>query len=277
MGNCIFCGREADLGSDSHGECIAVYSNGKKWITSMVGAFVSNEREMYELKQAINLVAKLSYINESSMHSLVLQGYKRALDQALEDHLLSREEEHALDAIEYSFDLSDDELEEIGAAKRLLYARIIRRINEGRGFEYPDDIITRLPFNLQKSEKVVWLFASAEYYEEQTRSRYQIGSQEVSLELASIYLKTSELSIKVIQDEETVHVDTGIMAVTTKHIYFVGPSKSIRINYNDIITIKHYSNGIGVVQDTPAAVPQAFLTEEGWFTYNLIANLARRA
>ena len=115
MGNCIFCGREADSSRNSHGECVAVYSNGKEWITSMVGAFVSNEREMYELKQAINLVAKLSYISESSMHSLVLQGYKRALDQALEDHLLSREEEHALDIIEHGFDLSGDELKEIGA------------------------------------------------------------------------------------------------------------------------------------------------------------------
>ena len=276
MGNCIFCGREADSGRDSHGECIAVYSNGKKWITSMVGAFVSNEREIYELKQAINLVAKLSYISESSIHSLVLQGYKRALDQALEDHLLSREEEHALEAIQSSFNLTDDELKENGTARRLLYARVIRLINIGGIFEFPTDDI-RLPFNLQKSEKVVWLFADVGYYEEQTRSRYQIGAREVSLELASLYLKTSELNVEVIQDEKTVRVDTGIMGITTKHIYFVGPNKSLRISYNNIVTIKHYSDGIRIVQDTPATVPQAFVTEEGWFTYNLVANLARRA
>ena len=78
----------------------------------MIGAFVSNERELHELKYAINLVAKLSYIEDVTMRSLVLEGYKQAVDQALEDHLLTVEEERCLEAIEASFGLTADELEE---------------------------------------------------------------------------------------------------------------------------------------------------------------------
>ena len=274
MGRCVFCGREAETGSDSHGACIDVYSNGKLWIMSMIGAFVSNERELHELKYAIDLIAKLSYIDDLTLHSLVLEGYKRAVDQALEDHLLSVEEERCLEAIEVSFELSAAELEEIGVAKRVLYARIIRHIGEGRLFEFPTDGL-RLPFNLQRLETLVWMFANVEYYEQQTRSRVRIGTHEFSAELASLYLRTSEVSAEVVEDEQMIRVDKGIVGITSEHIYFAGSRKRLRINYKDVVSFKPYTDGIGVVQDGRTRGSHVFLTEEGWFTYNLVASLAQ--
>ncbi len=275
MGICIFCGREADAGSESHGACVDVYSNGKLWITSMIGAFVSNERELHELKYAINLVAKLSYINDVTMHSLVLEGYKQAVDQALEDHLLTVEEERCLEAIEANFGLTADDLENIGATMKVLHARIIRHISEGKLFEFPIGDI-RLPFNVQRSETVVWLFANVDYYEQQTRSRVRIGAHEVSAELASLYLRSSELTAEVVEDEQMVRVDKGMVGITSKHIYFAGSRKRIRISYNDIVSFKPYTDGIGVVDDGRNRGTHIFLTEDGWFTYNLVANLAHR-
>lgn len=274
MGRCVFCGRVTEAGSESHGACIDVYSNGKSWITSMIGAFVSNERELHELKYAINLVAKLSYINDVTMRSLVLEGYKQAVHQALEDHLLTVEEERCLEAIEASFGLTTDELSEIGASMKLLHARIIRHISEGKLFEFPTDDI-RLPFNVQRSETVVWLFTNVDYYEQQTRSRVRIGTHEVSAELASLYLRSSELSAEIVEDEQMVRVDRGAVGITSKHIYFAGSRKRIRISYNDIVSFKPYTDGIGVVDDGQNRGTHVFLTEDGWFTYNLVAHLAR--
>ena len=158
---------------------------------------------------------------------------------------------------------------------RILHARIIRHISEGKLFEFPTDNI-QLPFNVQRSETIVWLFANVDYYEQQTRSRVRIGTHEVSAELASLYLRSSELTAEVVEDEQMVRVDKGAIGITSKHIYFAGSRKQIRISYNDIVSFKPYTDGIGVVEDGRTRGSHVFLTEDGWFTYNLVVNLARR-
>ncbi len=47
-----------------------------------------------------------------------------------------------------------------------------------------------LPFNLQKTEKLVWVFQDVDYYEEKTRTQYDGGSQGVGIRIAkSMYYK----------------------------------------------------------------------------------------
>ncbi len=43
-----------------------------------------------------------------------------------------------------------------------------------------------------------------------------------------------------------------------------------------IVPFNHYGHGIGVMRDAQTAKPQTFLPDDGWFVYNLVANLARR-
>ncbi len=242
----------------------------------MIGAFVANERKTQELKRAIDLVAQMSYIGANALRPLILDGWKQAVEQALQDHVLTIQEERALYQIARQFMLSDDEMKKDGVISRVDKAVMIRNIMQGAIPEFPIDDL-RLPFNLQKSEKIVWLFAEVDYYEQQKRTRYMVGSKEVSASTAlALYLKTTEVSAEVIESEESVKVDRGILGVTTKHIYFAGSKKSIRIHYSDIVSFKHYSDGFGVVHDTPQASPQEFVTDDGWFAYNLVTNLARR-
>jgi len=70
-------------------------------------------------------------------------------------------------------------------------------------------------------------------------------------------------------------VDSGVLAFTTKHLYFSSPSKRFRIRYDKIVAFEPYEDGIGVQRDAASAKPQTFITGDGWFTYNLVANLAR--
>lgn len=133
-----------------------------------------------------------------------------------------------------------------------------------------------LPFNLQKSEKVVWVFQGVNYYEEKTRTRYVGGSHGVSVRIAKgLYYRTGAFKGERVQTSETVHANTGLLGVTNKHIYFAGPSKRFRIAYNKIVAFEPFSHGIGVQRDAQTAKPQSFLTGDGWFTYNLITNLAQ--
>jgi hypothetical protein len=72
-----------------------------------------------------------------------------------------------------------------------------------------------------------------------------------------------------------VLVDTGLVVVTDKNIYFSGPAKSLRIPYTKIVSFLPFEDGIGVIRDTPTAKPQIFTNGDGWFTYNLVTNLAQ--
>ena len=276
MGKCTFCGRDAGSGSDKHLACEKVFRDGKNWIISMIGAFVSNEREIHDLKYAVQLVAKLSYIDDSSLHALILVGYKEAVDQALEDHVLSAKEEHALQVLEQTFKLSDAELVKTGAKMRVIRAQVLRLINEGIPFKYPMGDIN-LPFILNRNETVVWLFSSVDYYEQQTRSRFRLGHSELSANTGSSYLKASAITAEVESENQLVRVDNGILAITTKHIYFSGSIKRSRIHYSNVVSFVPYKSGIGVVQDGQTIDSQIFVTGDGWFTHNLATNLARRA
>ena len=67
----------------------------------------------------------------------------------------------------------------------------------------------------------------------------------------------------------------SIFKVKNYHPFFAGSSKRFRVAYNKIVTFEPFSDGIGIQRDAASAKPQSFETGDGWFTYNLITNLAQ--
>ena len=45
--------------------------------------------------------------------------------------------------------------------------------------------------------------------------------------------------------------------------------------YDAIVAFGPYQDGFGIMRDAQTAKPQAFRTGDGWFPYNLAANLAQ--
>ena len=85
----------------------------------------------------------------------------------------------------------------------------------------------------------------------------------------------STFKSRLIEREETVHQDTGLLGFTTKHIYFSGPKKKFRVRYDKIVDFEPYDDGLGIMNDNQTAKPQAFRTGDGWFSFNLAVNLAQ--
>lgn len=173
------------------------------------------------------------------------------------------------------FSLSQIELDQNGAYSKIVKGAVLRDIFEGNIPERVQ-IDGNLPFNLQKTEKIVWVFQDVDYYEEKTRTQYVGGSQGVSVRIAKgLYYRTGAFKGERVQTSETIHADTGLLGITNKHIYFSGSSKRFRIAFSKIVTFEPFSDGIGVQRDAQTAKPQSFTTGDGWFTYNLITNLAQ--
>lgn len=275
MGNCIYCGKPAGFLRKTHKECNQKHEQGKSEIVSLVGKVGSEGGDLKRLESSIEQVAANSFVNSKSLTALVASGWEKAVELAFDDGLLSEQEETALSELKEHFGLSQQTLDRTGSYSKLVKGAVLRDIMDGKLPERMQ-VDGSLPFNLQKTEKVVWIFQDVDYYEEKTRTRYVGGSQGVGIRIAKgLYYRTGAFKGERVQTSETIHADTGLLGVTNKHIYFAGPSKRFRINYNKIVAFEPFSDGIGVQRDAQTAKPQSFSTGDGWFTYNLITSLAQ--
>ena len=100
------------------------------------------------------------------------------------------------------------------------------------------------PFVFHKSEHLLWMFSSVEYLEQQTR----------------------------LGEDEVVRRGIGLLAVTTKHVYFKGDRRSLRIPFSKIVSVERGSDGVGITRDRASGHPEFFVVgpEEAGFAYNLI-------
>jgi hypothetical protein len=99
---------------------------------------------------------------------LLVQAWEAAVEGSLEDGVLSLDEESALIHYLDHFDLSVADADRNGAHRNMVKWAVIRKLAEGT---VPDCLggVAHHPFNLMKSERIVWLFDGVGYIETKTR------------------------------------------------------------------------------------------------------------
>ena len=194
---------------------------------------------------------------------------------SLEDGVLSLDEEAALVHYLSHFGLSVADVDRNGAHRNMVKSATIRELAEGI---VPDCLggSVQHPFNLMKSERLVWLFADVDYIETKTMRERQGTSHGVSIRVAKgLYYRPGTFRSRVHEWEVNVHLDTGLLGVTTKHLYFHGPRKRFRMRFDKIVSFEPYADGLGIMRDTQTAKPQMFSVGDGWFIYNLVTNISQ--
>ena len=213
-----------------------------------------------------------------------IAAWRRRVDAALEDGVLTLEEERRLaNQAEKLFSVPGGmgKLQSEPAWMKLLQGAALRELING---ELPKNRIDfqQFPFNLQRGEQLVWAFNDVSRYEPQTiRSTFRGGSMGLSLRVAKgVYVRPSTFSGESTRETRTVMAGRGALGITTKNIYFHDTSggRSFRVPYQKIVSFAPYKKGIGFTQDLQTAKPQRFETssEDGWFIYNLVMNLSQR-
>ena len=168
-----------------------------------------------------------------------------------------------------------DDSDRNGAHRNMVKWAVIRKLAEGT---VPDCLggVAHHPFNLMKSERIVWLFDGVGYIETKTRRERRGISHGVSIRVAKgSYYRPSTFRSRVHEWEENVHADTGMLGVTTKHLYFHSPRKRFRVRFDRIVSFEPYSDGLGIMREAQTAKPQMFSMGDGWFIYNLVSNLSQ--
>ena len=151
----------------------------------------------------------------------------------------------------------------------MVKAAVIREITEGL-IPQRQNITGRVPFNLMKSEQLVWVMEGVDYLETIVRRERRGSSHGLSIRVArGVYYRPGTFRSRAVEWEETVHQDTGLLGFTTKHLYFSGNKKKFRVRYDRIVDFEPFSDGFGIMRDAQTAKPQSFRTGDGWFALNL--------
>ncbi len=203
---------------------------------------------------------------------LLVRAWEAAVEGSLEDGVLSLDEEAALIRYLNHFNLTVSDVDGNGAHLNMVKSAVIRELAEGI---IPDrQKHSGHPFNLMKSEKLIWLFDRVSYIETKVRRERRGTSHGISIRVArGLYYRPSTFRSQAHEWEETVHADTGLLGVTTKHLYFHGPKKRFRVRLDKIVSFEPYNDGIGIMRDTQSAKPEIFCVGDGWFIYNLVTNI----
>lgn len=282
MGNCAYCGESVGFLRRKHPECERehkerqrIIAEGRDRINAEVLRVIKGAEKFSELEKTIAEIEKLSFFPTSERNSILVSGWEASVDKFLEDGVLDEAEEKRLVEFKNHFSLSQNDLDKSGAFTKIVKAAVLREVLSG---VIPQRVSVdgNISINFQKGEQVVWAFPTSEYLEDKTKRQYVGGSQGVSLRvMKGVYYRVGAFKGHAVERTERVHIDTGWVVATSKHIYFSGPSKSLRVPYSKIISFLPFSDGFGILRDTTTAKPQIFITGDGWFSYNLVTNLAR--
>lgn len=276
MGKCKYCGLNAGFLKSKHKDCFEKFQNGKFEIIQEIEKAITNTSDFVGLDNKLKAIASGSFIKADEINSLMLNGFDNSVDKVLEDGILTVEEEDQISKFKEYYNLEQSALNKNGSLERIVKSSIIRYILEGQIPESKIDIQGNLPFNLDKSEKIIWLFNNSQFYEQTTRTEFHGRSQGISMRIAKgVYYRTSTFKGYPIKTTEMQFVSNGLTCLTDKHIYFASSVKSFKIPYNKIITIDPYDDGVGFQKDGSSAKPIVLKGIDSWFTYNVISNLTK--
>ena len=274
MGKCIFCGEKAGFLKKKHKECELKFNEGQLKYVELVKSSILGNRDLQELSEDLLSLKQSSFLSDVHHINLLTDAFDQVVSKVLEDGMLSVAEEEKITRFCDFMQLGQDSLDKNGSYQKLGMAAILREITEGRIPQLNIRTDSPLPFLFQKSETLIWVFAQVEYYEQRTRTEYQGGSHGLSLKVTKgVYYRASAFKGKPVQISEMKYIGTGILALTTKHVYFGSPEKKVKIPFNKLISIEPYEDGIGLHKDGVSAKHQVFRNIDGWFTQNAITNL----
>ena len=272
MGDCTVCGRPAGFLKSSHPECAQFV---KQLETPLLTAACSGREEHRATAEAaINEAKNSGRLTPARATTLALSSWCDAANLALEDGLLSADEETALMDFARMFGVPHVETPEHA---KLLRAAVLRDVREGI-VKTRLRIEGNLPFNLLKSEQLVWAFQRVEGFTTRTTRGHQGGSHGFSLRIAKgVYYRPSAFKAASTSVDSQVSLGVGLLGLTNKHLYFAAPGKALRVKWGDVVAFENFSDGVGVNRAKATDRPLLFRTGEGWFTSNRGAALAAQA
>ena len=275
MGDCKFCGKSAGFLRKEHGACAEAHARGLGEIRQACLEAALNGTELNQLPTQVRSIAASTFndASDAGVAESLAQGWGEAVSAAMEDHYLSDGEKRALNRYRMQFRLGAQALNREGHFMLFRMMTLLNALNEHGLVPRFRQRGTRLPFNLMKSEEMLWLFDGVGYLEQVTQREFRGGSLGVSFRVAKgVYVRPSAFRGRPVETSSMQQTASGVLGITTKHIYFRGDGKSFRVRLEKIVSFEPYQDGLGIMRDTARAKPEIFRmgAADAWFLLNVI-------
>ncbi len=161
--------------------------------------------------QDLALSIRQAGLGQGEANRLLILAWEAAVQGALEDGLLSLDEENALARYADYFSLTQQDVDRNGVLTSLVQAAVIRDVTQGI-IPKRQRVNGAVPFNLMKSEQLVWVIQGVDYLETVVQREHRGASHGLSIRVArGLYYRPSAFRSRPIEWEETVHADTGML------------------------------------------------------------------
>ena len=275
MGDCRYCGKSAGFLRKEHKACAESHEQGLGMIQKACLDAALRGLDVNVLTDKVRSIGAAAYIDTSgaALAETLARGWGQAVEAAMEDHFLSNEEKRALNRYRIQHNLSAHQLDGGGHFTLFRMMNLLNALSGHGVVPRFDRRRVRPPFNLMKSEELLWMFGGADYLEEVTTREFRGGSLGVSFRVAKgVYIRPGAFRGRSVATSSMQHTDSGVLGITTKHIYFKGNRKSFRVRLEKIVSFDPYRDGLGIMRDTARAKPEVFRMGEtdAWFLLNII-------
>ena len=260
MADCKYCRNPVGFFNDFHEDCQERFTSTIHTIMDMCREAALCPSLLDDLAERIRDIAPSGHITMSDglLQSLLVRSWRHAVDEIINDRAFSTENQHALNQYRRHFGLTGHDLDDGGHFEVFKMMTMLKSLSDDGilpRFDRNAEMVRSrmIPFNLMRSEALIWSFREVNYLKLVTRL-------EERLFRSNRYITSME------------ETDKGMLGITTKHIYFTGFTNIFRVKLENIVSFKWYGDGFGIMRDTDDAKPEAFTMGDldSWFSIHFI-------
>ncbi len=282
MASCKVCGKWSGLFSNLHDECQPVFlaeeaqreqvKNQRTAFHSYISSVLDGSRTIGDGQDQTYEIDKL----DGALRDDALQAFRAAVNGQISCWSIDLTPRIA--SLQQAMSIAEGNVDAL-TWERYVQLLVMNDIVEER---LPDRCtVTGLPFNLQSDEQLIWCFRQAAYAKNEERtirhpSKYAGLSVQV---IPGVYARGGSGQTQIERVSGLVPKDSGILALTNRHLYFKGQNEALKLRLSDLISFTSYNDGVGVFKGIESAREQVFITgdDTGWFTYRVVRGMASGA
>lgn len=275
MPACTICGKGTGFtGGYAHENCLAHRQLATERITVAAHDCALGKVAPSEAAQTAAALRGDARFSDEDVRVLQFRGIGQAVDEILAHDLFTRKQEDVLKKCVQELDLAGAELDAEPFWAKALESAVLREVLDG-GLPPAPGADLQFPFDMEFGEVMIWWKGGVIYSE--VRTVYAGATSGMMLPLGlGIGYQIGRFQAAPIETSQTQQVGVGVLAIATRHLYFSDGLHGLKIDLEHIVSFYPFDDGLAICCDHPGAIPQTFLTGDGWFFYPLVRTLARR-
>ena len=276
---CRYCDKKISWwGGIDHSICEETATNHTNYLRNYTKQLIiKGEFDISSVSDSFKVAEK--YLSSSEVSDALAYGYTVAMEDLADDRMIDDEEgELVIKFINNLVENSNESMKEVlawlnvyGANNTYLQSRTMYEFDQGKlpNAEPPSGLM------MNKGEKFIYSFSNVSCHALNIKTRFRGRSTGGSYKLSkNISLRHTEHRGKPVSYSEWKRIGSGTLAITNKHLYFLGyaDSRDVKERLSKVISLEPVSDGfiININLKTRPAYRFKMDSGEAWMASNFL-------